>query len=808
MDAKLYKHLNGVEHPSKLKQCKDSNSNSKQSKNSKLKSKQAFKQKEYDEERNERLDLDNFDEKNDIGSKNHIDDDNMNKKNDHVDDMEIHNTENTDTDQNSPTKYCWVCNTDVYEHSMHCKFCNKCVSRFDHHCMWLNTCVGEANYKSFFRTVQHTFGYIFIHALSTLLVIIFYFTKTANVAQRMDHHPWFGSAVHPTPSIVFDCIFLLVSISSSFLILQLLLFHIVLKKQNLTTYQFIVKANQEERERMRLDQERRNRRKISIAEAKRLHQHRLICLLHLNAIGCCKPCDPILQQDNNSSNDNNNNHNRTDSNHNNHTNNNNKNSNNSNNNTAPNQHNEGKNMSNSSNSGIDSIANTSTSSNSGKTRRAYVSNGGEGLATTTTQAEGSNTNKDSTHGIFLPLYADHDEDNKNDTDNAKPPIMLKINDDNHNTHQYTEQHPAITVELVTNYESSSSLDTIPTCNTSFDKIVYESQEQPQDREEVHEQPQEKMEEEQQEETKGLNSSVTQEQEQTTKINQPLEMKSQPTKDIPLDLNSSTKEDLTLEQDTNDKSSQEDQMNEISNLNSKSEVTHKSSTKDNKIYDDDNSSSCETTTMQKSPSQSKKLLKKSYDPDSTVHFSTLIAHWKEKEEKGLSSPTLVQDVLSIQMSGQDDDLETEQKEQSKVIVTDTFSQASDENLYNLEKEPVTSKSNHQSKGIQPNSTRNNHNIDASLGTNFVEEGTDGEDTKGKRKSLTEEIEQVSNKPSSICTSFDSSFIARDTLTKDSGSLTQCCTDSEAESEYCSRGEDSMEEINKCNEESQNDVLIVV
>ena len=32
-------------------------------------------------------------------------------------------------------KQCWICDTQVAEHSMHCKFCNKCVYHFDHHCV-------------------------------------------------------------------------------------------------------------------------------------------------------------------------------------------------------------------------------------------------------------------------------------------------------------------------------------------------------------------------------------------------------------------------------------------------------------------------------------------------------------------------------------------------------------------------------------------------------------------------------------------------------------------------------------------------
>lgn len=39
-------------------------------------------------------------------------------------------------------KQCWICDTQVAEHSMHCKFCNKCVYHFDHHCM----CKYQENY--------------------------------------------------------------------------------------------------------------------------------------------------------------------------------------------------------------------------------------------------------------------------------------------------------------------------------------------------------------------------------------------------------------------------------------------------------------------------------------------------------------------------------------------------------------------------------------------------------------------------------------------------------------------------------------
>jgi hypothetical protein len=64
---------------------------------------------------------------------------NNNDNNDHHHNDEHNGVVGDDDNANNlPTenmKQCWICDTQVAEHSMHCKFCNKCVSHFDHHCM-------------------------------------------------------------------------------------------------------------------------------------------------------------------------------------------------------------------------------------------------------------------------------------------------------------------------------------------------------------------------------------------------------------------------------------------------------------------------------------------------------------------------------------------------------------------------------------------------------------------------------------------------------------------------------------------------
>lgn len=39
----------------------------------------------------------------------------------------------SEDEEESNIKYCWVCQTNVYTQSMHCKYCDKCVNIFDHH---------------------------------------------------------------------------------------------------------------------------------------------------------------------------------------------------------------------------------------------------------------------------------------------------------------------------------------------------------------------------------------------------------------------------------------------------------------------------------------------------------------------------------------------------------------------------------------------------------------------------------------------------------------------------------------------------
>eukprot|EP00339_Tiarina_fusa_P022718 CAMPEP_0117035728 /NCGR_PEP_ID=MMETSP0472-20121206/25359_1 /TAXON_ID=693140 ORGANISM="Tiarina fusus, Strain LIS" /NCGR_SAMPLE_ID=MMETSP0472 /ASSEMBLY_ACC=CAM_ASM_000603 /LENGTH=352 /DNA_ID=CAMNT_0004745289 /DNA_START=254 /DNA_END=1313 /DNA_ORIENTATION=- len=146
---------------------------------------------------------------------------------------------------NEPTKQCWLCDVQVGEKSMHCKFCNKCVDQFDHHCMWLNTCVGKANYAYFFRTMVWITVMLSIHgAIQLALVLDIYL---GNGGSEMRAEDWFNADATLAVVIVM-CVFIFMDLVALSLILQLLLFHVRLQKEGLSTYQFIVRDNKRKRE--------------------------------------------------------------------------------------------------------------------------------------------------------------------------------------------------------------------------------------------------------------------------------------------------------------------------------------------------------------------------------------------------------------------------------------------------------------------------------------------------------------------------------------------------------------------------------
>jgi len=215
----------------------------------------------------------------------------------------------TDGNNNDDTKYCWVCQTTVHHESMHCKYCDKCVATFDHHCMWLNTCIGAANYDTFFKTVVFTFSFVTIHMSSLVVFIALYFTSTAKITMGMEDvgseeqievfeegtvrymsAKWYFGANQPIVVLSINLFFLAWTASASFLVLQLLVFHLGLKREKITTYSYIIRDSARKRDRMILGQKIRARRVDELESAGNTCE---AACLKMGGWKMCRPCDPV-----------------------------------------------------------------------------------------------------------------------------------------------------------------------------------------------------------------------------------------------------------------------------------------------------------------------------------------------------------------------------------------------------------------------------------------------------------------------------------------------------------------------------------
>jgi len=209
-------------------------------------------------------------------------------------------------DPQDPTKQCWICDVQVGSKSMHCKFCNKCVDHFDHHCMWLNTCIGKANYKYFFRTLISINLMLFVQTAIQIAIILDIYLGAGATKEKAEN--WFavGSTI---PVVAIMGVFLFFDIGSLSLIGQLTLFHLKLQKEEISTYEYIVRDNQQRRERTKKLNELKLRRQTEIKAAKEEGQFCMVVRLKKGGllrekfdISCCDPLPLDPDQSNNNDN--------------------------------------------------------------------------------------------------------------------------------------------------------------------------------------------------------------------------------------------------------------------------------------------------------------------------------------------------------------------------------------------------------------------------------------------------------------------------------------------------------------------------
>ena len=128
---------------------------------------------------------------------------------------------------------------------------------------------------------------------------------------------WFGVETTVLPVVVVMGVFILFSLVSLSLIGQLLIFHLKLQREGITTYQFIVRDNQNRRERTKKENDLKLRRLLAVGKAKEEGNNTLVFRLEKGGmlrekcgLTCCDPLKMEDEENNNNNNTSTNNSNR------------------------------------------------------------------------------------------------------------------------------------------------------------------------------------------------------------------------------------------------------------------------------------------------------------------------------------------------------------------------------------------------------------------------------------------------------------------------------------------------------------------
>ncbi|KAK4738071.1 hypothetical protein R3W88_001768 [Solanum pinnatisectum] len=145
--------------------------------------------------------------------------------------------------------FCSLCDFEVKKRSKHCRTCNRCVEGFDHHCRWLNNCVGKKNYTSFIFLMIFLLIMLLLEGGTAAAIFVRCFANKRSIELEIQRR---FSAKFPRGVLATICVILFVMTSYCAAALgQLFLFHIVLIRKGMRTYDYIL-AMREENQSMEL----------------------------------------------------------------------------------------------------------------------------------------------------------------------------------------------------------------------------------------------------------------------------------------------------------------------------------------------------------------------------------------------------------------------------------------------------------------------------------------------------------------------------------------------------------------------------
>ncbi|KAF3621475.1 Protein S-acyltransferase 18 [Capsicum annuum] len=139
--------------------------------------------------------------------------------------------------------FCSLCDFEVKKRSKHCRTCNRCVEGFDHHCRWLNNCVGKKNYTSFIFLMIFLLIMLLIEGGTAAAIFVRCFANKRSIELEIQKR---FNAKFPRGVLATICavLFFMTSYCSAALG-QLFLFHIVLIRKGMRTYDYILAMREE-----------------------------------------------------------------------------------------------------------------------------------------------------------------------------------------------------------------------------------------------------------------------------------------------------------------------------------------------------------------------------------------------------------------------------------------------------------------------------------------------------------------------------------------------------------------------------------
>lgn len=139
--------------------------------------------------------------------------------------------------------FCKIWESNVSDNSKHWGQCNRCVENFDHHWKWLNNWVGEINYKLFISLCIAVIIFQIFFWSVILYAILEYFINKDKLSGSIED--FYGVDLSKEFFIISFVLFI-ANLIPLFVLWNLLIFHIWLYKNNLSTFEYIMDKREKE----------------------------------------------------------------------------------------------------------------------------------------------------------------------------------------------------------------------------------------------------------------------------------------------------------------------------------------------------------------------------------------------------------------------------------------------------------------------------------------------------------------------------------------------------------------------------------